>query len=126
MTGWSFFMMLVGVALATAELFQIADAIERPASRRRRSVFLFIIPNRRSNHKSFFPFSLETQAFPDGKPFVWKPDKIFKDSFLYFGEKAFIISVTEQAENRFPSAHPRSAPERRGTFEENGCFAVQA
>ena len=36
MTGWTFFFMLVGVAVLTAQLFRIVDAIERPARRRRR------------------------------------------------------------------------------------------
>ena len=36
MTGWTFFFMLVGVAFFTAQLFRLVDAIERPASRRRR------------------------------------------------------------------------------------------
>ena len=36
MTGWTFFFMLVGVAVLTAQLFRIVDAIERPSRRRRR------------------------------------------------------------------------------------------
>lgn len=31
MTGWTFFFMLLGVGTATAQLFRVIDAIERPA-----------------------------------------------------------------------------------------------
>ena len=38
MTGWTFFFILVGAALLTAQLFRAIDAIERPARRSRRRV----------------------------------------------------------------------------------------
>ena len=36
MTGWTLFFIILGVALVTAQLFRIIDAIERPARRSRR------------------------------------------------------------------------------------------
>lgn len=36
MTGWTFFFTLLGVAVITAQLFRVIDAIERPARRSRR------------------------------------------------------------------------------------------
>lgn len=34
MTGWTFFFMLLGVGAATAQLFRVIDAIERPMRRK--------------------------------------------------------------------------------------------
>lgn len=39
MTGWTFFFVVLGVAVLTAQLFRLIDLIERP-SRRRRSATL--------------------------------------------------------------------------------------
>ena len=39
MTGWTFFFVVLGVAVLTAQLFRFIDLIERP-SRRRRSATL--------------------------------------------------------------------------------------
>lgn len=36
MTGWSFFFVLIGVAVLAAQVFRIIDAIERPARRSHR------------------------------------------------------------------------------------------
>lgn len=38
MTGWTLFFTLLGVAVVTAQLFRIIDAIERPARHTRRRV----------------------------------------------------------------------------------------
>ncbi|BCK85996.1 MAG: hypothetical protein V8R75_10905 [Oscillospiraceae bacterium] len=36
MTGWTLFLILIGVAFLTAQLFRIVDAIERPTRHCRR------------------------------------------------------------------------------------------
>lgn len=38
MTGWTFFFIVVGVVVLTAQLFRVIDAIERPARRHSRTM----------------------------------------------------------------------------------------
>lgn len=40
MTGWTFFFIILGVAVLTAQLFRLIDLIERPSRRGRRETAL--------------------------------------------------------------------------------------
>ena len=40
MTGWTFFLLILGTAVLTAQLFRLIDLIERPSRRSRREMAL--------------------------------------------------------------------------------------